>query len=57
MFFERSADELNIVYLVTSKETLCSAPTKPSLVLFLNNQNLDVNNTIHNNTYKRRKLN
>lgn len=56
MFFPRLANELNIVNLVTSKETISTTPATSKLVLSLN-KDLDVNNTIPHEAYKRRKLN
>jgi len=53
MFFPRSANELNIV---TSKENLSSTPANSNFVLSIDKE-LDVNNTIPHEAYKRRKLN
>jgi hypothetical protein len=45
-----------MVKLMKSKEAIHSTPTTSSLVLSLNKE-LDVNTTISNEAYKRRKLN
>jgi len=59
MFSPRLADELNMgkLNVIKSKETIHSTSATSSLVLSLNNKDLDVNNNIHNEAYKRRKLN